>query len=120
MQISRESAPAAPIDRRLRYQSVFCSFVWPKHPGHSGGEIRDFHLLRRLLSISRVEFFALYEPPGDGRTDSLRPYLEALQTPAALIKTHPECVQKEALNLNALSRLADTLRARHFPVPGFL
>jgi glycosyltransferase involved in cell wall biosynthesis len=64
----------------VKYTSLFCSFTWPKHPGHSGGEIRDFHLIRHLLSISRLHFIqsALY--PEDSRSDLLCEHMEGIHT----------------------------------------
>jgi glycosyltransferase involved in cell wall biosynthesis len=61
--------------------------LWPLHPGRFGGEIRDFHLLRRLLRLSEVEFFSLNPFHADGRTDILRPHLRALHTPETLAET---------------------------------
>ncbi|MBW4460010.1 MAG: glycosyltransferase [Nodosilinea sp. WJT8-NPBG4] len=58
-----------------RYRSLFCSYFLPLHPGYSGGEIRDFHILRHLLSLSEVDFFALYGNPYQDRSDCLKPYL---------------------------------------------
>jgi len=67
--------PALPLRSGTpRYHSFFCSYGFPRHPGHSGGEIRDFHILRHLLGISTMEFYALYAPDNDPRG----PFLEAL------------------------------------------
>src|SRR6185503_7253722 len=64
-----------------RYRSIFCSFIWPRHPGHSGGEIRDFHLLRHLLTQSEVEAFALHDTCSDRQQDPLATRVRALHTP---------------------------------------
>lgn len=65
-----------PISQQnCRYRAFFCSFFLPLHPGYSGGEIRDFHILRHLLSLCRVDFFALRENPYQDRDDILAPYL---------------------------------------------
>ncbi len=58
-----------------RFRSLFCSFFVPLHPGYSGGEIRDFHIMRKLLSVSQVDFFALQENPYQDRENILLPYL---------------------------------------------
>lgn len=64
------------IDRsRVWHKSIFCCGFLPLHPGYSGGEIRDFHILRHLLSLSEVDFFAFYENPYEDRSDCLRSYL---------------------------------------------
>jgi glycosyltransferase involved in cell wall biosynthesis len=60
----------------VEFRSIFCSLIWPRHPGHSGGEIRDFHLLRQLLSISEVEFYAIHPELDDMRADPLRDHLD--------------------------------------------
>jgi len=71
--------PDYAVDRSdVKYTSLFCSFLWPKHPGFSGGEIRDFHLVRHLLSISRLHFIASSVVPGDDRGDVLREYLDGM------------------------------------------
>ncbi|MBV9122859.1 MAG: glycosyltransferase [Planctomycetes bacterium] len=86
-------ATAGPVVRacssRPAYRSLFLSYLLPYHPGHFGGEIRDFYLLRHLLSVSRVEFFALYPSPPEGRADLLGPYLEAAHLPAAPTEVPP-------------------------------
>ena len=57
----------------------------PLHPGHFGGEIRDFHLLRYLLKISTVEFFSVKPLPTDAtrrsELDWLMPFLQSCHTP---------------------------------------
>jgi len=68
----------------VRYRSVFCSVGWPLHPGRSGGEIRDFHLVRRLLTVSRLEFFAVHGYDPGSREDLLRTAVDALHTPKIL------------------------------------
>lgn len=62
----------------IRYRSFFCSYQFPRYPGHSGGEIRDFHILRHLLRFSTVAFFALYDADDDGRPPALEPFMERL------------------------------------------
>ena len=55
------------IDRKNpRYDAIFCSYIWPRHPGYSGGEIRDFHLIRHMLKFCAIDFFPLYEKPVRG------------------------------------------------------
>lgn len=79
-----QQAPYAVDTTARRYRSFFCSFDWPRHPGYSGGEIRDFHLLRRLLSLSAVQFFGLRDPARGDRQDPLSAYLTGFHTLATL------------------------------------
>jgi glycosyltransferase involved in cell wall biosynthesis len=98
-------------NRTLRYRSFFCSLLMPRHPGYFGGEIRDFHLLRHLLTISTVEFFSVHQLPAAGtdeRTDWLMPLLEKCHTPPEIPRKAPRRV----------SRLVNALRARRLPVLG--
>jgi len=56
-------------DQPKKYSALFCSFSWPRHPGHAGGEIRDYHLLRGLLSRADVSFFSMTDWKEDNRKD---------------------------------------------------
>ena len=87
------------------YRSLFCSFLWPRHPGRSGGEIRDFHLLRRLLTQSAVEAFAL-QADAPERADPLAEQVESLHVPDRLATP------------SAALRLRVALRRLGLPVPG--
>lgn len=98
-----------------KYKSLFCSYTWPRHPGHSGGEIRDFHLLCRLLRRSSVEFFALYDYMADERGDLLLPYVEAVHTPNTMAPDR--FVQRPAF-LRFKQNLLNRLRSRNIPVLG--
>ena len=90
---------------------------WPLHPGRSGGEIRDFHLLRHLLTLSRVEFFALHGFHADGRADALRPRVDALHTPDTVTPPPPIAGDPEAaFSLGAWIRAH--LRRRNLPFWG--
>lgn len=62
------------------FSVFFCSLLLPQYPGYSGGEIRDFHLVRHLLKFSKVRFFALYSDTDSARTSLLFPYLEEFHT----------------------------------------
>ena len=100
-----------------QYRSAFCSVGWPLHPGRSGGEIRDFHLLRHLLTLSRVEFFALNGFNADGRVDALRPFVDALHTPETVTPPPPVADDPEAaFSLGAWIRAH--LRRRNLPFWG--
>jgi glycosyltransferase involved in cell wall biosynthesis len=110
---------ASPIDRgSVPYRSYFCSFHWPTHPGLSGGEIRDFHLLRRLLSMSRVTFYSLNAVVGDGRSDPLGPHMEAVHTPATIWAARPRLIAFGALRRPFKRLILDRLRLGGWPVLG--
>jgi glycosyltransferase involved in cell wall biosynthesis len=112
-------AGALQIDRAaVTYRSYFCSFLWPMHPGLSGGEIRDLHLLRRLLALSRVTFYALDVGPSDGRSDPLRPHVEAVYTAASIQSTRPRLTAPGLLCRPIRRRILDRLRQRGWPVLG--
>ena len=98
-----------------RYRSLFCAVVgWPRHPGLSGGEIRDFHLLRRLLSLSRLEFFAVHGRPVDGRADPLARLVDAVHDPG----TVPPEDRAETVRHWPWRVLTRALRLRGWPVLG--
>jgi glycosyltransferase involved in cell wall biosynthesis len=98
-------------------RSLFCAPRWPLHPGHSGGEIRDLHLVRFLAGRGPLEFFAL-EDPGPvaaGREDRLRASVAAVHSPA----TMPAGMRaREPLAHKVVDRLARRLRRARLPAPG--
>jgi glycosyltransferase involved in cell wall biosynthesis len=98
-------------------RSLFCAPHWPLFPGHSGGEIRDLHLVRFLAARGPLEFFALEDagPPEPGRTDVLRAEVAALHTPATL---PPGGRSAEPFAHQLVDRLARRLRRARLPVPG--
>lgn len=101
--------PALPLrSASPRYHSFFCSYLFPRHPGHSGGEIRDFHILRHLLGISSMEFYALYPQDGDPRGPSLEPLMDRQLAGSNAIADH----------WSLPGRAARWLRARNIPVFG--
>ncbi|HET9317759.1 MAG TPA: glycosyltransferase family 4 protein [Vicinamibacteria bacterium] len=106
-------APSSP-----RYRSLFCSLIWPRYPGHSGGEIRDFHLVRHLASLSDLEFFALHDLPGEGQEDRLAEHVRARHDPRSIATSRPELIQAEGYPGKVLDRVVRRLRRAHVPVPG--
>lgn len=72
-----ESEPKAlNLSLNRQFTAHFCSLTYPLTPGCSGGEIRDFHILRHLVTISEVNFWTFYDVEADEtRSDLLRPYL---------------------------------------------
>lgn len=98
-------------------RSLFCAPRWPLRPGHSGGEIRDLHLVRFLAGRGPLEFFAL-EDPGPvpaGRDDPLRAEVAAVRSPA----TMPAGTRRaEPFAHKLVDRLARRLRRARLPAPG--
>ena len=91
-----------------RYHSFFCSYGFPRHPGHSGGEIRDFNILRHLLGISTLEFFALYPDGADPRRPFLEPFVDRLIGGDSIVTDYRSLPD----------RVASWLRARSIPFLG--
>lgn len=133
----RQSRPASPVPtlpqttatalppaehricrRDIRYQSLFCTYHWPRHPGHSGGEIRDFHLLRHLLSISTVEFFTVDAELGDSRANPLQIYTKAVHTPDSLRDHRPDLVHLAAFNRPFRTKLINQIARAGIPMLG--
>lgn len=99
----------------MKYRITFCSFFWPRHPGMSGGEIRDFHLVKHLLKMNAMEFFALHDHLPDEREDLLSEFVDYLHTPNA---ARPEMVHEKALSNSMRYKLLNYLRSKGFPVLG--
>jgi glycosyltransferase involved in cell wall biosynthesis len=107
------------IDRTgVVYQSIFCSLAWPRHPGYFGGEIRDFHLIRRLLSLSRVVYFGLDGGFSTDRADVLGPHLDALLTPERIRATRAHLIDERFGSRPIHQRLISRLQRMGWPVPG--
>lgn len=64
------------------YRTLFCGLRWPLSPGHSGGEVRDFNLIRSLLALGSVRFFAVWPTLSAGQSDPLRDRLDGFHCPA--------------------------------------
>ena len=97
---------------------MFCSLLWPRHPGHSGGEIRDFHLVRHLASLSDVEFFALHHLPGAGRRTSCPRRCARCTIHGRSALARPDLVHPERLPAKVLDRLVRRMRRARLPVIG--
>jgi glycosyltransferase involved in cell wall biosynthesis len=107
------------VDRaKVKYRSIFCGLTWPRHPGHSGGEIRDFHLLRRLLSLSQVTFYGLYAGFAAGRDDLLGDHLEALHSGESIAQARPRLVDPGVYAVPLYRRLLTRLQKAGLPIPG--
>ncbi|MGD9744307.1 MAG: glycosyltransferase [Dongiaceae bacterium] len=115
------NAHPAPLQRAgLRYKALFAAFFLPRYPGTSGGEIRDYHLLRELLHFCEVSLLSLYPSGPDARLDPLSANLAEFHDPETLARKFPELTQP--LQLQSLrtfrSRLLNRLRRADLPVWG--
>jgi glycosyltransferase involved in cell wall biosynthesis len=114
---TRRETPVGSVRTAPRYRTVFCGLAWPRYPGFSGGEIRDFHLVERLLSVSRVTGFVSYDPTRDARQDLLAPRVDVVHTPGALWIGRPELLRIKALRPSLVARLARPLGLARLPRP---
>jgi glycosyltransferase involved in cell wall biosynthesis len=125
---TREEAPGRDAPKLMRapttrYSAVFCGFFLPLYPGISGGEIRDFHILRHLVSFCRLSFVSLHGSSARSdswRIDILSPLMESVWDPAAVVENFRDLVDFEALAkmMRRTWRITDDLRRRNLPVIG--
>jgi glycosyltransferase involved in cell wall biosynthesis len=101
-----------------QYSAIVCSFIWPLSPGHSGGEIRDFHLIKRLTAIAAVKFISMTDANPKGREHSLGSFVEQFYEPGILQSRFPQFINKRALRRSWFSRLIGLLRMLNIPVWG--
>lgn len=101
-----------------KYSAIVCSFIWPFSPGHSGGEIRDYHLLKHLLSVSNIKFISMTDAQPAGRQDYLRQFVEQYFEPSVLRKSHPQWVNEQALHRPWVLRFIGLMRGVGMPVWG--
>lgn len=101
-----------------RPRAIFCSLIWPRYPGHSGGEIRDFNLVRFLGGFLDLEFFALHDTEPEGRMDLLREHVTALHTPSLIAARRPDLVHAPPPPARALHGLLRRARQAKVPVIG--
>jgi glycosyltransferase involved in cell wall biosynthesis len=113
--------PLGPVVARRQgtfYQSLYCGRRLPSYPGQSGREAREFLILRHLLRLSTIEFFA----PGaclsqqQGSAPSLD--VDVLHTPEVDLGRGHGPVRLPVLRPKLATRLASWLRRWHIPVPG--
>jgi len=110
-----------PIKRSsTRYRVVFCSLFLPRYPGFSGGEIRDFHLLRELQRFCDITFVSLYPPTNENRCDPLSEGFSASYDPHTLAQHFPNLAKPAELRRSQTlrARLCDRMRRSSLPVLG--
>ena len=101
--------------RNRKYDIGYCGFFYPYHPGQSGGEIRDFHILRKLCSIAEVDFFALTDPVLNNRIDYLRKYIRTAFSPSFLKDCCPDLADETALTSEKRTGLRARFRTKKIP-----
>lgn len=101
----------------LRFNSLVCAPHLPTHPSRNGAEERDFQLLRRLMELSTVQFFAHHPAPPATSGRRLGP-VDVLYTPATMTLLRPDLVSLANRWPRLRTRLASALRRMHLPVPG--
>ena len=103
-----------------KYQFAYCGFFYPRHPGQSGGEIRDFHILRKLSELGEIDFFANSNSDQNNREDHLRSFLRTVHDPQILSSCLPDLIESDALKLRISSKVLRKFRTRNIPVLGAL
>lgn len=97
------------------FKSLFCSFFLPLNPGYSGGEIRDFHILKRILSVSDVDFIGLQDNPYNDREPSIRKSLNS-HIVASDISVGSESINiSHNINCHNFSLFIDKIQAYFLP-----
>ena len=103
-----------------RYSALFCGLFLPRYPGLSGGEIRDFFILRELTRFCRLSFVSVHPDSDSRQIDLLSPALDAVWNRQAIMQQFPKFIdlQLVAATKRPIWRVVDYLRRRNFPVLG--
>jgi hypothetical protein len=107
-----------------RYSAIFCGLFLPLYPGMSGGEIRDFNILGRLISLCRLSFVSLHcgshTRSDPRRIDVLSPLIESVWDRETILTKFGNLVRFEALAemRRPTRRILDYLRRCNVPVVG--
>jgi glycosyltransferase involved in cell wall biosynthesis len=115
---ARQNPAYAVVNGEKKYTISFCGFHYPLHPGYSGGEIRDFHILRKLLEISTLDFFGLWSAPANDRRDDLRSDFRMIYDPEIIRAYLPHRIENKALKISMGTRFLQWLKERNIPVFG--
>ncbi len=100
------------------YSALICSFILPFLPGHSGGESRDFYLIRHIASLASVRFISMTRAQPNGRVHDLRPLFSEYYDPAILETHFPEWIDRVSLSRSPFSRGIGLFRLYNIPVWG--
>jgi len=101
-----------------KYSAIVCSFILPFLPGYSGGETRDFHIVRQIASFASVRFISMTSAQPAGRLSDLRPLFAEYYDPAILQARFSGWIDRSALRRSLVSRLIGLLRLKDIPVWG--
>jgi glycosyltransferase involved in cell wall biosynthesis len=92
-----------------RPRVLFCGLVFPRYPGHSGGEIRDFHLLQEILKHADVEAICLHHTRPAGQHDPLAARMLRADDPATLVCSRPDLFPGGAPKTSRMEHLRNRL-----------
>lgn len=98
------------VSEGVRPSALFCGLQWPYFPGRSGGEIRDYHLVRALLETYRLRYFSVWDGPRGGREDPLRSRLDHWRT--------PDADERARARPGKIARILQHVRTKGWPVIG--
>lgn len=90
----------------------------PFLPGHSGGEIRDYHLLKHLATIADIKLISLTSANPQGRQNTLLHHLIEYWDPAILASRRPVLINNHAIQNSWFTRLLGFLILHNIPVWG--
>ena len=118
--LKAEESPAITHSVTPRYSALFCGLFLPRYPGLSGGEIRDFFILRELLRFCRLSFVPVHELSDSPQIDLLSRALDTLWNREAIKQQSPNFIdlRRLAVTRTPLWRAVDSLRQQNFPVLG--
>ena len=102
----------------MQYSSIVCSFIRPFSPGYSGGEIRDYHIIQHLSSISSIKFISMTDSQPNGRQDDFASILDEYYEPAILRSHYPQFINRLSLRRSWFTRFFGLLRMFNVPVWG--
>ena len=103
-----------------RYSVLFCGLFLPRYPGLSGGEIRDFFILRELARFCRLSFVPVHEHSASPQIDLLSPALDAVWNREAIMQQFPKFIHLQPVTATKrpIWRVMDYLRRHNLPVLG--
>jgi glycosyltransferase involved in cell wall biosynthesis len=118
--LREEALPRVARSVTPRYSVLFCGLFLPRYPGLSGGEIRDFFILRELARFCRLSFVPVHEPSDSPQIDLLSPALNAVWNREAIMRQFPKFIHLQPVTATKrpIWRVMDYLRRRNFPVLG--
>jgi glycosyltransferase involved in cell wall biosynthesis len=118
--LREEDSPRVARSVAPRYSVLFCGLFLPRYPGLSGGEVRDFFILRELVRFCRLSFVPVHEHSDFPQIDLLSAALDAVWNREGIMQQFPKFIdlQHLAATQRPIWRVMDYLRRRNFPVLG--